>query len=70
MKLWLVKVQLLQSFIRETSDKKAVKASANQTGEGMKCPLTSAKKYLTGPRFTKEAYEQTAKQSRSNHFDL
>ena len=52
-------VQLLQSYIRETRDPRSMakKAASSATAEeGMKCPLTSARQYLRGPRFTKEAY--------------
>ena len=46
-------VQLLQMFIRETRDPDAEKGASPKGGD-MQCPLTSAKKYLRGPRFTKQ----------------
>eukprot|EP00966_Prymnesium_polylepis_P307365 7102739-Prymnesium_polylepis.1 len=40
-------------FIRETRDPDAEKGASPKGGD-MQCPLTSAKKYLRGPRFTKQ----------------
>ena len=52
-------VKLLQSYIRETVDPRAVKeARPSGGGSEMACPLTSAKQYLRGPKFTRQQYDE------------
>ena len=47
--------------IKETKDRGKV-AAASPTDGGMRCPLTSARQYLRGPRFTKEIYFEVTRE--------